>query len=63
MKELETMIFFWEKKKFIQATQIKKRGVANGINGFLLEKMGPCGYIIRKNRPMLPYLDNMQQDS
>jgi hypothetical protein len=47
------------KKKFIQATQIKKRGVANGINGFLLEKMGPCGYIIRKNRPMLPYLDNI----
>jgi hypothetical protein len=62
MKELEKMNFFG-KKKFIQATQIKKKGVANGINGFLLEKMGPCGYIIRKNRPMLPYLDNMQQDS
>jgi len=62
MKELEKMIFFG-KNKFIQATQIKKKGVANGINGFLLEKMGPCGYIIRKNRPMLPYLDNMQQDS
>jgi hypothetical protein len=61
MRELETMIFFW-KKNSIWATQ-KKKEVANGINGFLLEKMGPCGHIIRKNRPMLPYLDNMQQDS
>jgi hypothetical protein len=62
MKELETMIMFW-KKKIHPGNPKKKKEVANGINGFLLEKMGPCGHIIRKNRPMLPYLDNMQQDS
>jgi hypothetical protein len=39
MKELETMIFFW-KKKFIRATQIKKRGY-KWYKWFSFGKNGP----------------------